>query len=97
MTDGDKSGLQRLIILVFPDRWTTGYSLFQSLYDNYPEGYDCSVKVLSIKEILTKPIEELTAENEEEFGNDPVDIFEDNMWISGGYLNIILIRTCLLK
>ena len=45
--------------------------------------------MLSIKEILTKPIEELTAENEEEFGNDPVDIFEDNMWISGGYLNII--------
>ena len=57
---------------------------FNPLYDNYPEGYDCSVKVLSIKEILTKPIEELTAENEEEFGNDPVDIFEDNMWISGG-------------
>ena len=62
---------------------------FNPLYDNYPEGYDCSVKVLNIKEILTKPIEELTAENEETFGNDPVDIFEGNMWISGGYLNII--------
>ena len=62
---------------------------FNPLYDNYPEGYDCSVKVLNIKEILTKPIEELTAENEEAFGNDPVDIFEGNMWISGGYLNII--------
>ena len=36
---------------------------FNPLYDNYPEGYDCSVKVLNIKEILTKPIEELTAEN----------------------------------
>ena len=23
------------------------------------------------------------------YDNDPVDIFEDNMWISGGYLNII--------
>ena len=62
---------------------------FNPLYDNYPEGYDCSVKVLNIKEILTKAIEELTAENEEAFGNDPVDIFEGNMWISGGYLNII--------
>ena len=41
---------------------------FNPLYDNYPEGYDCSVKVLNIKEILTKPIEELTAENEETFG-----------------------------
>ena len=62
---------------------------FNPLYDNYPEGYDCSVKVLSVKEILTKQIEELTAGNEEEFGNDPVDIFEGNMWINGGYLNII--------
>ena len=62
---------------------------FNPLYDTYPEGYDCSVKVLSITEILNKPIEELTAENEETFGNDPVDIFEGNMWISGGYLNII--------
>ena len=62
---------------------------FNPLYDNYPEGYDCSVKVLNIKEILTKPIEKLTAENEEEFGNDPVDIFEGNMWINGGYLNIV--------
>ena len=64
---------------------------WQALYGdaNYPEGYDCSVKVLNIKEILTKPIEELTAENEEEFGNDPVDIFEGNMWINGGYLNIV--------
>ena len=26
----DKSGLQRLIIFGIPDRWTTGYSLFQS-------------------------------------------------------------------
>lgn len=62
---------------------------FNPLYDNYPEGYDCSVKVLSIREILTKQIEDLTAENEDEYGNDPVDIFEGNMWISGGCLNII--------
>lgn len=62
---------------------------FNPLYDNYPEGYDCSIKVLNIREILTKPIEELTADNEEEFGNDAVDIVEGNMWISGGYLNVI--------
>lgn len=62
---------------------------FNPLYDNYPEGYDCSVKVLNVMEILTKPIEELTAGNEEEFGNDPVHISEGNMWINGGYLNII--------
>lgn len=62
---------------------------FNPLYDNYPEGYDCSVKVLSIREILTKPIQQLTAGNEEEFGNDPVSIFEGNMWINGGHLNIV--------
>ena len=47
-------------------------------YDNYPEGYDCSVKVLNIKEILTKPIEELTAENEETFGNEMC--IRDRFW-----------------
>lgn len=63
---------------------------FNPLYDNYPTGYDCSVKVLGVREILTKQVEELTAENEEEYGNDPVSIFKGNMWISnGGYLNII--------
>lgn len=63
---------------------------FNPLYDNYPEGYDCSVKVLGVREILTKRVEELTAENEEEYGNDPVSIYQGNMWISnGGYLNII--------
>ncbi len=63
---------------------------FNPLYDNYPEGYDCSIKLTGVREILTKQIEELTAENEEEYGNDPVSIFEGNMWISrGGYLNII--------
>ncbi|WP_455667706.1 NigD-like protein [Phocaeicola sp.] len=63
---------------------------FNPLFDNYPEGYDCSIKVERIRGILTKNIEELTAENEEEFGNDPVSIYEGNMWISrGGYLNII--------
>lgn len=63
---------------------------FNPLYDNYPQGYDCSIKLTGVREILTKQIEELTAENEEEYGNDPVSIYEGNMWISrGGYLNII--------
>lgn len=63
---------------------------FNPLYDNYPEGYDCSIKVTGIRPILTKQVEELTAENEEEYGNDPVNINEGNIWISrGGYLNIV--------
>lgn len=63
---------------------------FNPLYDNYPQGYDCSVKLTGVREILTKRIEELTAGNEEEYGNDPVSVYEESMWISrDGYLNII--------
>lgn len=64
------------------------FVLFNPLYDNY-QGYDVAVQLEGVREILTKPVEELTAENEEEYGNDPVTIFQGNMWISGGYLNII--------
>lgn len=62
---------------------------FNPLYDNYPEGYDCSIKVLDFRKILTKRIEELTAENEEEFGNDPLIIPKDGMWIGGNCLNVV--------
>lgn len=63
---------------------------FNPLYKNYPKSYDCSIKLEGVREILTKQIEELTADNEKEYGNDPVDILKGNMWISrGGYLNII--------
>lgn len=39
--------------------------------------------------VLTKQVEDLTAENESEFGNDPVWVNKDMMWIGGGYLNVI--------
>lgn len=70
---------------------------FNPLYDNYPEGYDCSVKLMGIREILTKQIEELTADNEEELGNDPVSIYEGNMWIGGGYLNVVFNQSLPVK
>lgn len=62
---------------------------FNPLYNNYPEGYDCSIKLMRVREILTKQVEELTADNEESYGNDPVSIYEGNMWISGNHLNVI--------
>lgn len=66
---------------------------FNPLYDNYPEGYDCSIKLERVREVLTKQVEELTAENEKEYGNDPVDIPQGYMWISRtGYLNIIFLQ-----
>ena len=50
---------------------------FNPLYDNY-EGYDHAVKVEHNYNVLTKQVEDLTAENESEFGNDPV-------WVNKGY------------
>ena len=62
---------------------------FNPLYDDY-QGYDVAIKIEAVRNILTKAIGELTAENEEELGNDPVYIYKDGgMWMSGGYLNII--------
>lgn len=66
---------------------------FNPLYDNY-EGYDHGVKVECNYDVLTKQIEDLTADNEAEIGNDPVLVYKDMMWIGGGYLNIIF-RQCL--
>ena len=31
----------------------------------------------------------MTAENEEEFGNDPILIYQGDMWLGGKFLNII--------
>ena len=45
---------------------------FNPLYDNY-EGYDHGVKVECNYDVLTKQIEDLTADNEAEIGNDHVD------------------------
>lgn len=63
-------------------------TFFNPLSDN-TDGYDHFVKVEWIRNILTKQVEELTPENEEEYGNDPILIYKGNMWIDGGYLNII--------
>lgn len=63
-------------------------TLFNPLYKDY-EGYDYAIKVEGIQRILTKQIEELTPENDAEFGNDPVNIVKGDMWVSGGYLNVI--------
>lgn len=47
------------------------------------------VKMEGIQDILTKDVEELTKENEEEFGNDAIVIYEGYMWLGGKYLNLI--------
>lgn len=55
------------------------------LYDNY-YGYDHGVRVNYIYNVLTKKVEELTEENEEEIGNDPTLIHD--WWLGGNYLNV---------
>ena len=62
--------------------------VFNPLYDDF-EGFDHAVKVEDVQEILTKDVEMLTEENNEEFGNDPIYIEQGNMWVSGEHLNII--------
>lgn len=62
--------------------------VFNPLSDDF-QGYDCAVKVEGIREVLTKQIEQLIPENEEDFGNDPIAIIKDYMWISGGFLNVV--------
>lgn len=60
---------------------------FNPLSDDYGE-YDHAVKILDIRDVLTKPLEKLTAENDEEFGNDSMRVLKDGTGISGGYFNV---------
>lgn len=57
------------------------------LSDEIPETeYAHAIKVNYLFNVLTKTVDELTAENEEEIGNDPAYI--EDMWIGGNYLNV---------
>lgn len=50
------------------------------------DGYDHYIKVNDIWNVLTKPIIELTAENADSIGNDPVKV--NQFWIGDNYLNV---------
>lgn len=47
------------------------------------------VKMEGIQDVLTKNVEDMTAENAEEFGNNPIVIYEGDMWLGGKFLNVI--------
>lgn len=66
-------------------------TMFNPLWDNY-EGFDHAVKILNLQNVLTKEVETLTPENEEELGNDPVVIYKGDISISGGYMNIFFVQ-----
>jgi len=70
-----------------PKETKRAYVVYTLLSDKF-SGYDHAVKILDLKSILTKPLaENLNDENDETYGTDPVTITD--IWIGGGYLNII--------
>lgn len=64
------------------------FTFFNPLYDNY-QGFDLGAKIEHVRPILTKKVEELTAENEAEFGNDKITIAQGDLWLGGRYLNLV--------
>ncbi len=62
-------------------------AVFSPLMDNYA-GYDHAVKILSMREVLTKNVEVMTADNEAEYGDDPLLVLKGDVGIGGGYLNL---------
>lgn len=64
-------------------------TLFNPLYD-MEGGKGVQVKMEGIRELLTKEVEEMkTDEEAEEFGNDPIVIYQGYMWLGGRHLNIV--------
>jgi hypothetical protein len=67
------------------------WAVFNPLSDSF-EGYDHAVKLLDIRDALTKSVEKLTDETSETLGNDPVRIYQGDMSVGGGYLNIVFMQ-----
>lgn len=63
---------------------------FNPIYDDF-QGYDHAVKILTMQNVLTKQVESLTPENEADYGDDPMLIYQGDMHVSfrTGYLNLI--------
>lgn len=66
-------------------------TVFNPLSDGF-EGYDHAVKLWRLYDVLTKEVETVTPETEEEFGDSPVLINKGDIGISGGYMNILFIQ-----
>lgn len=63
---------------------------YTPLSDQIPEtDYKHAIRVNYLFNVLTKTVDELTAENEEAIGNDPAYITD--MWVSSNYLNMELV------
>ncbi len=47
------------------------------------------VEMLKLEPIYTKNITQLTNQNADSIGNDPINIINDNIWVTDNYLNVI--------
>lgn len=64
-------------------------AFFNPLYD-MEGGKGVRVKMEGVQELLTKEVEDMTTEEEAvEFGNDPILIYQGDMWLGGKFLNVI--------
>ncbi|WP_294473996.1 NigD-like protein [uncultured Bacteroides sp.] len=64
---------------------------FNPLYD-MEGGKGVQVKMEGVYELLTKEVEDMKTEEEaKEFGNDPIVIYEGDMWLGGKFLNLIFL------
>ena len=89
--EGDRWGLiepvASSVFLFKPVDGERVVALFNPLYDT-KDGVQ--VKMEGVQQVLTKEVEEMkTAEEAEEFGNDPIVIYQGDMWLGGTYLNLI--------
>ena len=65
--------------------------MFNPLADKFQQ-FDHAVKLMDVKEVLTKKVEMLTSVNDADYGNDPITIKDGNLWMSGGHLNLIFLQ-----
>ena len=61
---------------------------FNPLTDDY-NGYNMAVALNALSPVPTKSIISADDANTEDLGNDPMVILQGNMWVAGGYMNIV--------
>ena len=64
---------------------------FNPLWDNYG-GFDHAVMILDMQDVLTRYVEPMSPDDEDEMGHEPVPTTADGVTIGNGYLNVWLSR-----
>lgn len=85
LDNGEKLGVAASNVVYIPKSGQRVYLNFTYLSDE-ANNYDHLIKVNWLAEILTKGVIDLTYENQDSIGNDPVKVH--SLWIGDDYLNI---------